>query len=500
MNYAALIFWVLIAWSVIAKPGVGLILLIASIPFDGLALIPTDITGGLSILPKSMFAVVLIAKVLGPEVVALSPKLMVALQLRHLGVLAVFLLVGIVATVFMPRLFLGEIVVIPMRLSTSADLLMPTSANFTQSAYVTLSVMTVFTVTLIADGVGFTEKFLLAILAGGTVCVLTGLIDVAAASAGVESWLEPFRNAGYSFLIEAQPEGAAVRRVIGLTPEASAYGAICVQFAAGLVMLRNLYKGRQRMLATIIAMGLVVMALLSTSSAAYGGLAILGVVYAGNFIRRAAFTSSFGQGGLLGELFVGVGLLIVLVIILIVRADLFDPLLVVLNAVIFNKSLTSSFYERSLWNTIAWEATGSSWGLGIGFGSTRTSNWFAAIVSNSGLIGAALMCIFLVKSFAKRVIGPNPVEAELLTGLKLSLPPALAMLCVAAAGPDFGLWFGIILGAITGITAFRPGRSAVGAVAVDRSMTPRMSRQSAFRRRPFGPNAPQTAPPNPRPR
>ena len=62
-----------------------------------------------------MFAVVLILKVVAPHVMTLSPKFLSALQFRSLGYLALFLLVGIVATFIMPRLFGGEVVVFPMR-------------------------------------------------------------------------------------------------------------------------------------------------------------------------------------------------------------------------------------------------------------------------------------------------------------------------------------------------------------------------------------------------
>ena len=85
-----------------------LVLLLASMPFASLALLPTAILG-MSILPQMMFAVVLILKVVAPQVMTLSPKLLTALQLRHLGYLALFLLVGIVATLIMPRLFLGQV-------------------------------------------------------------------------------------------------------------------------------------------------------------------------------------------------------------------------------------------------------------------------------------------------------------------------------------------------------------------------------------------------------
>ena len=64
-------------------------------------------------------------------------------------------------TTFMPKLFVGEIVITPMReLLGVADLLSPTTQNFTQFGYVALSVMTVFAVTLMADEPAFIKTLL----------------------------------------------------------------------------------------------------------------------------------------------------------------------------------------------------------------------------------------------------------------------------------------------------------------------------------------------------
>src|ERR1700722_3781829 len=256
MNFPALIFWLVIVCSFWARPGTVLVLLLATVPFASLSLLPTEITGGMTLLPQMMFAVVLILKVVSPHALTLSPKFLSTLQFRSLGYLTVFLLVGIVATLIMPRLFLGQVVVFPMRVSWIADLLSPSLANFTQTVYVALSVMTALAVTLMADEPGFTGTLLKALLVGGTVCIVTGLIDVAAASTGMESLLEPFRNAEYALLTN-DTVSAGTKKVVGLTPEASAYGPICVEFAAATVLLRTLYaEGEQRMYATIIAVSL----------------------------------------------------------------------------------------------------------------------------------------------------------------------------------------------------------------------------------------------------
>ena len=479
MNYPALFFWLLIAWSVTASRGTVLVLLVASMPFASLALLPPKMIH-MSILPQSMFAVVLILKVLAPQLMPLSPKLLTALRLRHLGYLALFLLVGTVATVFMPKLFAGEVFIIPMGGDFHGpDLLSSTLQNFTQFGYVTLSVATVFAVTLMADEPWFTKTLLISMLAGSIVCIVTGLIDLVAASTGMESLLEPFRNADYAYLTASELAGR--KRVVGFTPEASAYGPICVNFAAAILLLQPLFaEGRQRVLATTIGIVLVWMAVLSTSSSAYLGLAVLGLAYLANSVRRAAFSSPMGQRGLMWELLMGLGAIAAVLFVLIANADLFDPLLNTIDEVIFRKPLSGSFYERSFWNTTAWETVATTWGLGVGFGSTRTSSWVAAIVSNAGLMGAAFMAIFLLQTFARRPMWRTAWSSELLAGLKLSLFPGLALLAISCPGPDFGLWMGVVFGAITGIAAFHPERSSIGHVAVYAPKPARVGAYSAF--------------------
>jgi hypothetical protein len=184
------------------------------------------------------------------------------------------------------------------------------------------------------------------------------------------------------------------------------------------------------------------------------------------------------QSGLLWELLIGLCAIAAVLFVLIARADLFDPLLKIVDEIIFNKPLSNSYYERSYWNTTAWETVASTWGLGVGFGSTRTSNWFAAIISNAGLIGAAFMALFLLQTFARRSIWRTAPSSELLAGLKLSLLPALAMVGINAPGPDFGLWMGVVFGATAGVAAFHPVRVSIDHDAVP---APNRSRLGANR-------------------
>ena len=173
MNYPALIFWVLIAWSTVTDSSTVFILLLGSIPFASLALLPPDLIFGLSILPQSMFAVLLVFKVILPEL-PLSPRLLNALRLSNLGFLLIFVLIGGVVTALAPRLFWGEVIIVPMREVTGAEMLMPTPSNFSQFAYVTLSMLVAFASMLMASSERFIRTLLAGVLVGSTVCVATG--------------------------------------------------------------------------------------------------------------------------------------------------------------------------------------------------------------------------------------------------------------------------------------------------------------------------------------
>jgi hypothetical protein len=89
---------------------------------------------------------------------------------------------------------------------------------------------------------------------------------------------------------------------------------------------------------------------------------------------------------------------------------------------------------------------------------------------SAGLLGALFMGAFLVQTFFRRSISRTPLSVELLWALKLSLLPALVMAGVDSSGPDFGIWMGVVFGAITGLAAYDPRRSAVNPGVAKRSI------------------------------
>lgn len=452
MTYPAFIFWILFLGAMVAHQRILLILLFSSFTFGSLAVLPPEMTGGLTFLPRSMFALLIVARFVALPLLNSSRRLIELARTENLGLLLAFLVISLVTTIFMPRLFADAIDVVPLRvvLFASTEPLTVTSANMTQSVYLSISVAMTFAAAVIARSPQFPEQLLTAVRIGGIVLLGSGILDMLATAAGQSALLDPFRNASYAMITDA--EIAGVRRVVGLMPEASAYGSGCVAFASALVFLRPLYPaGLSRLVASLTAVSLLGMALLSTSSSAYAGLTFFGAAYALNVARRMTGPSLVGRSGLGIELSAGFVAIVALLLTLIVAPDVFDPLLRIVDEIIFNKATSDSFLERSFRNEIGWNAFWSTYGLGVGLGSTRASNYFVAVISNTGFLASGCFFIFLLQTFFRRSFA-SPLSSEMVSALKFTIVPSLGMAALGSATPDFEPWLGIIFGAITGLS------------------------------------------------
>lgn len=452
MTYPAVIFWFLFLKAAVSRQQTLLLMLFASFTFGSLAVLPPEVTAGSSFVPKTMFALLLVMKVLVPTLLTRSSLVLELASLKNLGFLFAFLAVSLITTIFVPSFLADTISVVPLKSLgfASTEPLRPSQGNITQSIYLSVSVAVAAATALIARSPPFPGQLLLAVLVGGITLLTSGLIDMFASAAGLASLLDPFRNAGYAMITNAEVLG--VRRVVGLMPEASSYGSSCVAFASALAFLRPLYApGPARMVASSTAVALIGMALLSTSSSAYAGLAIFSVAYAINLVRRIANFSAIGHTGLAIEFVVGLIAVVSILMALLLQPELFDPLLRLVDEIIFNKAMSNSFVERSFWNQVGWNALFSSYGLGVGLGATRASNYFVAVISNTGLIGGGCFFIFLLQTMLRRSYG-LPQSRELVTALKFTIIPSLGMAALGSATPDFEPWLAIIFGAITGIS------------------------------------------------
>ena len=451
MTYPAVIFWLLFFRGALSSQRTLLLLLFSSLTFGSLAVLPPELTAGSSFVPKTMFALLIVLKVLVPAIAAFSPRAIELARFQNMGFLLAFLVIGLLTTVFMPRLFAGVIEVVPLKVLgfSRSEPLQPSQGNITQSIYLSVSVAVAGATALMARSPRFPEQILTAVLVGGIVLLASGIIDMVVSAAGQAALLDPFRNAGYALLTNAEVLG--VRRVVGLMPEASSYGSTCVALGSALAFLRPLYAaGFYRRLASVATIMLFGMALLSTSSSAYAGVAFFSITYVANVGQRLAGLSTIGCNGLVAEFCIAIIGMVIILLILLLSPEAFDPVQRFLDEIIFNKATSDSFAERSFWNEVGWNAFLSSYGLGVGLGSARASNYFIAVISNTGFIGSSCFLIFLIQTLLRRTFQSRQASA-LASALKFTMVPSLCMAALGSATPDFEPWLGIIFGAITGL-------------------------------------------------
>ncbi len=444
MTWPAIAFWLLILVGFILSGPLLLYAFTTAAAFGTLQMVPGDMVGEVNLLPQSVCAVFLVGKILLSQS-QMARALDAAIDPAKLGVLFLFLAYGLLSAYAMPRLFAHSVAVIPISASADSPVaLVPTSANITQSAYLVLSIGMALAFTLVGGRPNFQRHYLQAILLGGIVVIVTGLMDLLLPA----DLLAPFRNATYALLVDAPAFGG--KRIVGLMPEASAYGPLCVSTAASLAILRPLFPKFLRGLVVPVAIaGLVAMALLSTSSTAFVGLGVFGVVYyALNWLRRFLAPTPLSFEGFRWEALAPIAALLIFLFMLALAPSLLDPVFERVDVVVFQKSASISYVQRMMWNQVGMDAFFATNGIGVGLGSARSSSWYVAILSNTGIIGATLLGWFILRLFLQR--GPSePRAAEFVAALKFSLLPVFAMAGLTGLSPDFGVMTGASFGLIT---------------------------------------------------
>jgi hypothetical protein len=420
--------------------------------------------GGTNILPGSICAACLVCKiVLVPE--RLTKAVNAAVEPAKLSILFVFLTYALFTAYVLPRLFARMVEVVPINAESNWPVaLTPISANYSQSAYLALSAGVVLALFLKGESRSFRCHFVKAVLVGGLSLIAAGIADFALTSSGHSDLLEPFRNAKYALLTDVSIAGD--KRIVGLMPEASAYGSACVISVAVLAFLRPCLENRwlRDFFAPLVIAGLVTMAAGSLSSTAYGGLGIFAAVYAANWTRRALDGDAPARSGLKWEAIVAVTALVLILVVLALASDLMTPVYERLDALIFRKAETSSFEDRARFTKTAMDAFFATHGLGVGLGSVMTSNWFVGILSSTGFFGAALLFGFILRLYILRCTSPDPRTKEFAMALKFALVPYFAMMAVAGSTPDFGFIAASMMGLLASLTSTEkkpfPGKAA----------------------------------------
>lgn len=435
------LFWGLALFGFFSrKRHVLLYLFFASMPFGSFAVVPPAFTAGLTFTPTPILALLIIARtLLNPA--GLKFALGAAIAPRGLLLLFLFWVVAIIVTLFMPRLFAGQVEIISMRGITfmQTDLLWPTTQNISQLTYLSISILAVFAFARLLNTPQMRQHALAAMVLGGTIAVVTGLLDFATQYVPISPLLEPFRTATYALLTDVEVMNA--KRVVGLMPEASAFGSLSLTFLTLLYFFRRAMENdvlRNKAAPVLIGL-LLIMAWLSTSSATYIGLAIFGILAAAEWLWQA-----LSSGRHTRRRGVGVGLYLLLAglsglsFIIVFMPSALDPFIGLIDRMVFQKTSTSSFEERNFWTATSWQALLDTYGLGVGVGGTRASNAFVALASNTGFLGAFLYYAFVLQSLMRQARPGDIPGATMMSAIRWSFPPGFILSLLAGTSADFG--------------------------------------------------------------
>lgn len=439
------IFWALALVGLLGNRVFLIYLFFGCMSFGAFAVVPPALTGGLTFTPTPIVALMIIGRYLFLSGKGLQFTLSALTSPRGLGLLGAFWVVAVVVTMLMPRIFEGTITIAPMKMQLfeHTETLRPTTQNISQLAYLSISILAVVAFSRFMIDEKQRQHALRALCIGAAIAIVTGLIDLTSHYISpIKGLLEPFRTASYALMTEAKIEGG-IRRVVGLTPEASTYGGLCLSFLIMLYFTRHAITDNfLRLKATPILGGLLVlMTYLSTSSAALAGLAVLGAFVGAEWLIRAYRTRRGTRAGreLQLEFWAVFTVTALVLLIMVLKPSLFDPVIHLVDNMIFKKKSTSSFEERSMWTRVSWQAAVDTFGIGVGMGGTRASNQFVAIASNTGFLGALLFYGFVLQTALRRAYPGDMGAKTLLAGVRWAILPIMTSSLLAGTSADFGL-------------------------------------------------------------
>lgn len=392
--------------------------LIMSVPFGATAFGTLTAVGGASPLIYTLIVVMMWAWLITRR--SFAHDLAIVFRQDWAAWIALALIiVGITTAIIMPRLFEGRMIVIQVLRAAGRvgeTPLQPSSGNITQAAYFALTFLTYFA--LRAQFVKRLDANVIinSILAGGWVAAILGLIDFAGKLSGMGDVLEPLRTAEYTMLTGESVLMGGFFRLAGACSEASQYAGTTLPFLAGVASYWRATGTRASFWLMIL---LTVMLILSTSSTAFVGLAVLGLLWCGSITGRIVFnelTASDMKIAAVAFIVAIIGL-----VLLVTGSEALNAVIKLIDDAVINKATSDSAVERSLFNRRGLEAFVISGGLGVGPGSTRTSSWAVAVLAQLGVIGAVLMgALVYIIARGVRFRDASEVDPSLLVAARAS--------------------------------------------------------------------------------
>lgn len=348
--------------------------------------------------------------------------------------LAVFC--GLLAALFVPRAFEGDISILTFDRSSDSDapvlmLLHPVSGNITQSGYAIGGLLAFLSIRALLERPGRLEDYRDAVLLLAGLDCLAALLNLGEFHLGFPKVLQYVRNA-YA-LFDAYEGAGGLMRIHGTFPETSAFSSFSLPLFAFCFSLW-LHKVRSFLSGSLAAL-LLLMLMISTSTTAYAGLLLYATSLGFLLTYRGYIRGTVPRIGLL----VAAALLglVLLGSFFVLETDIAQRLQDYFRLTLVDKMDSSSGIERGFWNRQAWSNFVDTYGIGVGLGSARASSFLLVLLSNLGAFGTLFFLAFLRRVTTNSGTVIEPVTEASRQAVIATMSAAL----VSAAVFDLGLAF-----------------------------------------------------------
>jgi len=345
---------------------------------------------------------------------------------------------AVLSAYFLPRLLAGQTLLFGTDRGVMNGVrllpLQPLSTNLTQSAYALAALGAFAALGALLQPADRLARFRDAVLLLASLNVAAALLNLAELHLGLPSLLEYVRNAGYAILVGGEIGG--LQRISGTFAETSGWSAftlplLAFSFCLWRAGVRPRYSGT-------IALLTLVLLLLSTSSTAYATLG----AYAGLVAVAAAWQGLTRRESL--RLGIGSWLLwscaVAACLLLLLMPEFADRVSDFFGITLVRKLDSLSGIERGSWNTQAWINFLDVHGIGVGLGSARASSFPLVLLSNVGVLGAALFLAFIARVLVAPADEPEDVQ-PITRASRHAVLAALIAVTVSGVVFDLGLAF-----------------------------------------------------------
>jgi hypothetical protein len=371
-----------------------------------------------------------------------------------LRVLTPFILVvigALVSSLLMPRFFEDQIFVWPQKLSGFDVLtpLSPNAGNYTQDMYLLTNAGLTVAACFYAVTIGRNMQLLFnTYLYAGLLVVGISLWQFT--SNTLHIWFPTsffLSNPGWALLSD-ENIGSVIRLTGPFSEPAALAGYLCGTVGASGWMIFNGDRRLLTRLALILGLGVL---LLCTSTTGYIALLLM-------MAGLALYTFVVGSATLKKRVLIGLTAAGVVVAIAIAAAPAVAPGLAHHAVNIFtatvSKQQSSSYMDRTSTDLDSLKAAAASYGLGVGWGSNRSSSLFPGLAASVGVWGIAGLLWFVARIlFHVRIAQRRASSPELkmvihgCTGGLIGILVAASISAPVLTSPDFYLLLGLLIAA-----------------------------------------------------